>query len=275
MNLFVFHIEKTTLIVGGLNSSGPVYSVEYFGPLNITIPPLRGALTIMTAAYLNGILYGCGGSGTSGAACFKYDLAADSGSWENLTTIPFRIPASDAVAFDDFFWYFTDHIMQVPVNGSSVTSYDWSLDNFGCAVGNGSHTVIIQRYNSSVLINNDPSSPMNWTTAVELNTAIGYCGCLWLGNTIYVTGGFSQNGLTNLTQLINTDTFEVTLGVELPIPLSGHKMGVIDGRPAVIGADINGFYSSAIYVYDSCTNTWSLSEQSLPAGLKFFASVTF
>ena len=272
-----FFTAKTTIIAGGFNSTYFVGSVEYFGPLNITLPPLSGVFMITTAAYLNGILYGCAAIDpyVNDGACFKYDLFADSGSWEQLTTIPKSLQRNLAVAFDDFFWYFTDHIIQVPVNGSNVTLYDWKLGNQGCAVGNGSHTVIIRISSSSVLMNSNPSSPMNWTIAAELNTTVAYCGCLWLGNTIYVTGGYGPKGITNLTQLINTDTFEVTLGAALPVALTGHGMGVIDGRPAIIGGSTYDVYYSAIYVYDSCANTWSLSEQSLPSGLKHFVPVTF
>ena len=274
--IFISHTEKTTIIIGGLSSDDiAVTSVEYFGPLDITIPRLSALIRIKTAAYVDGILYGCGRQRNYIEACFKYELAADSGSWDLFMTIPFSTMFSNAVAIDDFFWYFSDKIIQVPVHGNNVISYGWSLGSQGCAVGNGSHTVIIQNYNSSVLINKDPSSPYHWTTAVVLNTAVSACGCLWLDNTIYVTGGMVINDRTNLTQLINTNTFTVTLGAALPVSLAYHGMGVIDGRPAVIGGIMNKGASSAIFVFDSSANTWSLSEESLSAELSYFASVTF
>ena len=267
---------KSTIIVAGFNSShSTLATVKYFGPLNITIPPLSVPLYGNTAVYIKGTLYSCGayrGNGT----CYKYNLAANSCSWENFTTIPGDQYTHPAVAFDDFFWYFNEQIRQVSVNGGSVTSYDWGLGSHGCAVGNGSHTVVIQKWNSSVLMNTDNSSPFIWTKVVELNTAVRISGCLWFGNTIYVTGGWNATfyGI-NTTQLINTDTFKLTLGAPLPLAIWDHGMGVIDGKPAVIGGSSNSGLLSSIYVYNSSTNTWSLSNHSLHGGLRTFGSVTF
>ena len=266
---------KSTVIIGGLfvNSAYAV-AVEYFGPLNITIPRLSVAVYYNTAVYINGKLYSCCGWPSNGA-CYKYVLTANSGSWETFTTIPGNDWLNPSVAFDDFFWYFNEQIRQVPVNGGNVTSYDWGFGRHGCAVGNGSHSVMIQFMKSSVLMNIDPSSPTIWTTVVELNTTVGYSGCLWFGNTIYVTGGLDASSQRiNTTQLINTDTFELTLGAPLPVAVFYPGMGVIDGKPAVIGGN-NGTYLSTIYVYDSCTNSWSLSDRSLPGGRAYFGSVTF
>ena len=263
----------STVIIGGSDSSlSAVADVEYFGPLNITIPPLNAAVDGNTAVYVNGTIYNFGGSN---GACYKYDLSVNSGSWETCTIILGYSYLSPAVAFDDFVWYFNYQILQVPVNGGSVTSYNWGLGLHGCAVGNGSHSVMIQYMKSSVLMNSDPSTPTIWTTVVELNTAVEYCGCLWFGNTIYVTGGRNASSkTTNTTKLINTDTFELTIGAPLPVAVYLHEMGVIDGKPAVIGG-YNGTYLSTIYVYDYCTNIWSLSARSLSQALTRFASVTF
>ena len=264
----------STIIIGGMDSSySEVAAVLYFGPLNITIPSLSVAVDSNTAVYINGTLYSCGGST---GACYKYDLAENSGTWEMFTTISGWAKLMPAVAFDDFFWYFNEKIREVPVNGNSVTSYEWGLGYHGCAVGNGSHSLVIQYLNSSVLMNSDPSFPNNWNTVVELNEAVHQCGCMWFGNTIYVTGGVNATSQAiNTVQLINTDTFELTLGAPLPITIFEHKMGVIDGKPAVIGG-VNTFgILSSIYVYDSSNNTWSLSSHSLSGGRKDFGSVTF
>ena len=268
---------NTTVIIGGENSALDVVAeVEYFGPLNITIPPLSVAVYGNTAVYINGTLYSCGGYSANGA-CYKYDLAANSGSWVRFTTIPGDSQHSPAVAFDDFFWYFNNQIQQVPVNGSSVTSYDWGLGYQGCAVGNGSHTVVIQSANRSVLMNSDASTPINWTTVTEINDVLLARGCLWLGNTIYVTGGFDIGAnAIDTTELINSDTFEVTLAAPLPVGVWNHKMGVIDGLPAVFGGYTTGYLVlSSIYIYDYDTNTWSLSDRSVPGGRTLFGSATF
>ena len=252
--------------------------VEYFGPLNITIKPFSNKGFNNAAVYVNGTLYSCGG--TAGPACYRYDLESNSSSWESFTTIPGNAENNPAVAFQQFFWYFNDKIRQVPVKGGNITSYDWGLGYHGCAVGNGSHTVMIQYLNRSVLMNSDPSTPTNWTTVVELNTAVYWCGCLWLGNIIYVTGGLeASGGQIDTTQLFNTDTFDLKLGAPLPKSIYYHRMGVIDGKPAVIGG-FNGFgfglsYLSSIYVYDYCTNTWSLSDRSLKTATSRFGSIIF
>ena len=270
-------IANTTLIIGGQYSENQTLAdVEYFGPLSITIPPLSVAVYGSAAVYIDGTLYSCGGSTWDGA-CYKYDLAANSGTWENFTTIEGYSVGNFAVAFDDFFWYFNEKIRQVPVNGGSVTSYDWGYGDIVCSLGNGSHSVVILYSDSSVLMNSDTSFPTSWTTVVELNTVFGYCGCLWFGNTIYVTGGYDSPGgyQVNTTQLINMDTFELTLGAPLPVRVAFHGMGVIDGKPAIIGGESNSVISSYIYVYDYPTNTWSLSDRSLSRQRSFFGSVTF
>ena len=267
----------TTIITGGITSDAVrVATVEYFGPLNITIPPLSTAVSGSTAIYVNGTLYNCGGYPSNGD-CYKYDLTADSGSWETFTNIPGSTAHNPGVAFSDFFWVFNDQIRQVAVNGGNVTSYDWGLGFYGRAVGNGSHTVVIQNTRGSVLMNSDPSTPTEWTTVAELNTPVNFCGCLWLGNTIYITGGHNDSdNEIDTTQLINTDTFEVTLGAPLPVEMWHHGMGVIDGLPAVIGGYTGwNIPLSSIYVYDSGTNTWTLSDRSLSEALADFGSVTF
>ena len=276
---FVFHTGKTTIIIGG-KTSNTVYvsSVEYFGPLNITIPPLSTLQVIKTAAYVNGTLYVCGTQNGDMDVCCKYDLAAASGSWDLLTTIPSTNNdhnKSNAAAFKNFFWYFTNKMIQVPVDGSSVTSYDLNLGINPCVASNGSNTIIITGLDSSLMINSNTSSPEIWRTDVKLTENLHSCGCLWLGNTIYVTGGEDETASTKVTHLIKSDTFEVTLGDPLPVAITDHGMGVIDGRPAVIGGIINGVYSSAIYVHDSSSHTWLLSNQSLPAARASFVSVTF
>ena len=271
----------STVIVGGkLHSSYLISAVEYFGPLNITIPPLSVPMIENTAVYINGALYSCGGRTIDAYDnhCYKYDLATHSGTWNTFTIIPGNLfSGNPAVSFNDFFWYFNEEIQQVPVNGGNVTSYNWGLGKQGCAVGNGSHAVMIGRKNSTVLMNSDPSFPTRWTTVVELDTAVQNCGCLWFGNTIVVTGGANANGQAiATTQLINMDTFVMTLGAPLPGAIHYHRMGVIDGKPSVFGGIIPGFgISSLIYVYDSGTNTWSLSVRSLPGGLAFFGLATF
>ena len=275
--LCFYHAAKTTIIIGGQNSSGVgVATVEYYGPQSITIPPLSAAAYLNSAVYINGTLYSCGGF-TSRSKCNKYNLAANSSSWENMTNIlttKFEY-SGPLVAFDEFFWYFgISSIMQVPVNGSHEVLYHWQYGATTCVVGNGTHTVVVKHTNSSVLMNTDSSSPTNWTTVVYLNTPVYACGCLWFGNTIYVTGGVNASfEVLNTTQLINTDTFELTLGAPLPVAVGGHRMGVIDGKPAVIGGTDGLNYFSDIYVL--CRGTWILSEQSLPGGLAFFGSVTF
>ena len=231
--------------------------------------------------HINGVLYSCGGYTANGESkvCYKYDLASNSSSWEN-----FMVPTGvgdqhPAVAFPtyDFFWYLSSKILQVPVNGGNTTSFDIELGNGGCAVGNGSHSVFIGKHNSSVLMNSDPLSPNNWTKIANIKTSLFYGGCLWLGNTIYVTGGFSSDTfkLISKTQLINTDTFEVTLGADVPIQVASHAMGIIDGNPAVFGGHNGGSPLSTIYVYDSATNTWSLSDRSLPQAAMYSGAVTF
>ena len=251
-------------------------AVEYFGPLrNINIPPLSVAVDQNAVVYINGTLYSCGGSGSNGT-CYTYDLDSNSVSWDTFTTIPGKIYRNPALAFDDFFWYINEELRQVPVNGSSVTTYDWSYGGTDCAVGNGSHSVMILYKKSSVLMNTDPTTPTIWNTVLELNTNVSYCGCLWFGNTIYVTGGYDATGYAiNTTQLIDTDTFEVTLGAQLPVTITGHGMGIIDGAPAVFGGLNGSIPVSTIYVYDNTTDIWSLSGLSLPQELSWFGSVTF
>ena len=253
--------------------------MEYFGPCNITIPPLSVAVVNNAAVHINGTLYSC--VSKNSRACYKYNLVANCGTWEPFTTIAGFVISSPefsppAVAFEDFFWIFDNKIRQVPINGSSVTSFDWQYGMSGCAVGNGSHTVMIQLANSSVLMNSDPTTPTIWTIVAELKILMAYGGCLWHGNTIYVTGGVDDELYAiSTTQLINTDTFEVTLGAPLPIVVYLHGMGVIDGNPAVFGGRMGGDCLSTIYVYDNSTNTWSLSARSLTQAVAEFGSVTY
>ena len=267
----------TTIIIGGLGLNAvDLASVEYFGPLNITIKPLLYAVYGNTVIYVDGILYNCGGTPSNGD-CYKYGLNVHSPYWVTFTSIPGSSDDNPGVAFSDFFWLFNDEIREVGLTIGRVTSYDWGLGHHGRAVGNGSHTVLIEKATSLVLLNSDPSTPTEWTVAARLKTPVSWCGCLWLGNTIYVTGGWgaSDNG-TDTTQLIDTDTFEVTLGAPLPFAMWDHGMGVIDGLPAVIGGYTTGYILlSSIYVYDSGTNTWTLSDQSLSEARAAFGAVTF
>ena len=126
-------------------------------------------------------------------------------------------------------------------------------------------------------MNSDASNPINWTTVTEVNDVFLARACLWLGNTIYVTGGFADGAIgIDTMELINSDTFEVTLGAPLPVGVWHHGMGVIDGLPAVIGGYTTGYYIlSSIYIYDHDTNTWSLSDRSVPGGRTLFGSATF
>ena len=266
----------STVIIGGYDSSfSGVATVEYFGPLNITIPPLSVAVYVNAAVYINGTIYSCGGDSSKGV-CYTYDLAANSDTWETFTTINGTFYNNPAVAFDHFFWYFNHQIQEVPVNGDNATAYDWDLGSLGCAVGNGSHSVVMQYWNSTVWMNSNPSSPTNWKVILELNPAVFYCGCLWFGNTIFVTGGIDETGYgSNATQMINADTFELTRGAPMPNGIYGHGMGVIDGKPAVIGGHDKLDVLSTIYVYDFSTNSWSLSDRSLPQGLEWFGAVSF
>ena len=272
-----------TVVVGGELLAGELTAaVEYFGPLNITIPPLSIKCSTPAVVHINGVLYSCGGTienFETSQACYKYDLASNSSVWENFTSLTGgETNDQPAVAFPtcDFFWYFNRHIEQVPLNGGNITTFDWGKGFLGCAVGNGSNTVLIPAFKSSVLMNSDPLSPQNWTTIATLKPDIVSNGCLWLGNTIYVTGGLSYftGRSVNKTYLINTDTFEVKLGADMPYPIYNHAMGIIDGNPAVFGG-YNGSYLSSIYVYDSATNTWSLSDRSLPQRMQGVGIVTF
>ena len=275
---FIILTARNTVIAGGfIRYKEFSDAVEYFGPLNITIPPLPFKVYGTGAVYIDGTIYNCGGYNVNldiSTACYKYNLAANSGSWEKFTDVSGISIPQPVVAYDDFFWYFTRIITQVPVNGSSVSTFDWSFGRGGCAVANGSHTVLIQSNNTTVLMNANPRTPTSWTTFATLNFAFEGSACLWLGNTIYVTGGTGEDPIyPNVTQLINTATFEVTLGAELPVGVVSHRMGVIDGNPAVFGGSSNGDTFSTIYVYNNCT--WSLSDLSLPQGLSSFGSVTF
>ena len=126
-------------------------------------------------------------------------------------------------------------------------------------------------------MNSDVSTPITWTTVTEVNDVFLARGCLWLGNTIYVTGGFATGAIgIDTMELINSDTFEVTLGAPLPVGVWNHEMGVIDGLPAVFGGFATGYLVlSSIYIYDHDTNTWSLSDRSVPGGRAVFGSATF
>ena len=255
----------------------PSDPVEYFGPLNITIPPLSIKMRGMSVVHIEGVLYVCGGYTENAPSqdCFRYVLASNSSEWEHYTTFTGLGGQHPAIAFPtcNFFWYLTNRIQLVDAYTGFLTSFDIRVGNSGCAVGNGSHSVYIKYDNSSVLMNSDPLSPYNWTTVTTLNSTVNNAGCLWLGNTIYVTGGLER---ADKMQLINTDTFEVTLGAKMPIQSSSHSMGIIDGNPAVFGGyDNNVQYVSTIYVYDTATNTWSLSDRSLPEGAINMGAVTF
>ena len=231
--------------------------------------------------HINGVLYSCGGYTANGEskACYKYDLTSNSSSWENFMVSTGVGGQHPGVAFPtyDFFWYLSSKILQVPMNGGNTTSFDINLGNSGCAVGNGSHAVFIGDNNSSVMMNSDPLSPNNWTKIATINTRLFSGGCLWLGNTIYVTGGVDSDigKLISKTQLINTDTFEVTLGADVPTQVGFHVMGIIDGNPAVFGGFNGESLLSTIYVYDSATNTWSLSDRSLPQTTIYSGAITF
>ena len=233
----------------------------------------------ISVVHIEGVLYVCGfyTEDPESQHCFRYVLASNSSEWEHHTTFKGPGGQHNAIAFPtcNFFWYLTNKIQQVGAHLGFITSFDISVGNSGCAVGNGSHSVYIKYDNSSVLMNSDPLSPYNWTTVTTLNATVMRAGCLWLGNTIYVTGGLDSSTAYK-TQLINTDTFEVTLGAEMPIPSFAHSMGIIDGNPAVFGGSSNNdIYVSTIYVYDTATNTWSLSDRSLSQTAIEMGAVSF
>ena len=280
---FIIYAGKSTVIVGGLIDLQPDYdtsAVRYYGPCKIEIPRISETMYSNGVVYINGTLYSCGGRDEyRPRACYKYNLSAHSDSWEYFTTIPGKTSFGSAVAFNDFFWYFNDEIQQVSVNDGSVKSFSWNHTSVACAVGNGSHSVVITNLNSSVLMYGNSSSPLSWRTVVELDTAVRECGCLWFGNTIYVTGGVdSSNNRLRTTQLINTNTFQLTQGPLLSRAVSSHGMGVIHGEPAVIGGiegKGNEILTKDIYVHDSRRKYWYNRRPSLPYPLGKINPVTF
>ena len=162
LSFIILTARNTVILCGSSAVSVGSDAVEYFGPLNITIPPLPYKTDETGTVYINGTIYSCGGNVdgfTPNKACYKYNLAANSGSWENFTGLIVRSDSQPAVDFDDFFWYINAQIIQVPVNGSNVSTFNWRWGTSGCAVGNGSHTVVIQFLNETVLMNANPLTP--------------------------------------------------------------------------------------------------------------------